>query len=100
MLALLQNNLGRLRVVGFIEGWSYLILLFIAMPLKYIWDFPEAVRIVGMAHGVLFVLFILYIGIVKMEDERSWTWAMQSFIASILPFGTFWADKHLFKPKI
>jgi len=98
MFALLQNNLGRLRIIGFIEGWSYLILLFVAMPLKYVWEIPEAVRLVGTAHGVLFVFFMLYVALVWYEENRSMNWAFKSFIASIVPFGTFWADKHLFQP--
>ncbi|MBN8588116.1 MAG: DUF3817 domain-containing protein [Rhodothermia bacterium] len=98
MFSLLKNNLGRLRVIGFIEGWSYLILLFVAMPLKYVWEIPEAVRLLGTAHGVLFVFFILYVALVWYEESRSMDWAAKSFIASIVPFGTFWADKHLFQP--
>jgi integral membrane protein len=53
---LIKSALGRLRIVAFLEGVSYLVLLGIAMPLKYIAGIPQAVRVVGMAHGVLFVL--------------------------------------------
>ena len=97
MLALLNNTLGRLRVVAFVEGLSFLILLFIAMPLKYMYGLPEAVRQVGMAHGVLFVLYVFLLVMVKAEYDWSWKKTGIAFLASIVPFGTFWADKKLFK---
>ncbi|MBL7977752.1 MAG: DUF3817 domain-containing protein [Bacteroidetes Order II. Incertae sedis bacterium] len=97
MFTLLQNNLGRLRIIGFVEGWSYLILLFVAMPLKYIWEMPVSVRVMGTIHGALFVFFMIYVTLVWYEKNHSWSWAIKSFVASIVPFGTFWADKHLFQ---
>ena len=57
MLQLIQTTLGRLRVVAFAEGVSFLILLFVAMPTKYIWGQPTAVRQFGSVHGLLFVLY-------------------------------------------
>ena len=53
-----DTTLNRLRSIGTWEGISYLLLLFVAMPLKYIWGHPEAVRVVGMAHGILWMAFI------------------------------------------
>ncbi|WP_317048755.1 DUF3817 domain-containing protein [Hymenobacter sediminis] len=69
--SLLRTSLGRLRVVGFLEGISFLVLLGIAMPLKYLLGQPEAVRIVGMAHGVLFVAYVLLV--LQVSLERSWS---------------------------
>lgn len=92
---LTKSHIGRLRLIGFLEGISYLLLLGIAMPLKYIWQMPEAVRVIGSIHGGLFVLFILWVAIVHVKHD--WT-IKQSFLAcaaSIVPFGTFWFDGKL-----
>jgi integral membrane protein len=59
-----KSSIGLLRGIGIIEGISYLVLLFIAMPLKYFADLPIFVQIFGMAHGILFVLFVLTLLIV------------------------------------
>ena len=58
-------NVKTLRIVGFLEGWSFLLLLFIAMPMKYIWDNPLWVKYVGMGHGLLFILFIVVLLVVR-----------------------------------
>ncbi|QJX47368.1 DUF3817 domain-containing protein [Hymenobacter taeanensis] len=98
MLAyLFRTPLGRLRVVGFLEGVSFLVLLGIAMPLKYAFGEPAAVRLVGMAHGVLFVLYVLLV--IQVSIERSWSWrkALLALVVSVVPLGTFWAEKKLFQ---
>ena len=59
----MKNIREKFLTTGKIEGWSYLILLFIAMPLKYIFDMPLAVRIVGSAHGLLFVAYVILLGL-------------------------------------
>lgn len=94
---LLFSLIGRLRLTGFVEGVSYLILLFIAMPLKYIWAQPEVVRVTGLVHGILFILFIYYI--VQAAIEKRWTRreVALAVLSSIVPFGTFYADRRLFK---
>lgn len=94
---LLASSLGRLRIVGFVEGVSYLVLLLIAMPLKYAAGRPEAVKHVGMAHGVLFVLYVLLLVAVGVERGWSLRKMVLGFVASLVPLGTFWADKHLFR---
>jgi integral membrane protein len=88
--------IGRLRLTGLLEGISYLVLLFIAMPLKYIWGQPEAVRIVGSAHGLLFILFIYLI--VQAAAEKDWDrrQVVMALLSSVVPFGTFYADRKLF----
>jgi integral membrane protein len=97
MTSLLQTSLGRLRIVAFLEGMSFLILLGIAMPLKYLADMPAAVRVVGMAHGVLFVAYVIVLYLVW--DEHRWPFwkAFLAFLASLIPFGTFYADKKWFR---
>ena len=55
----MNNSLKSFRIISILEGLSFLILLGIAMPLKYIYDIPEAVQAVGMAHGILFMLYVL-----------------------------------------
>ena len=93
---LLLTSLGRLRLIGFLEGASLLVLLGIAMPLKYLAGQPAAVRYVGMAHGLLFVLYVLLV--IQVGIARSWSFGKiaLALLASIVPFGTFWADRRLF----
>ncbi|MCT4665563.1 MAG: DUF3817 domain-containing protein [Flavobacteriales bacterium] len=92
-----MNKLNFLKKIGFLEGLSFLVILFITMPLKYIFDYKGANYYVGMVHGVLFILYILWVLIVGIE--RNWTKKaiFLSLLASIIPFGTFWADKKYFK---
>lgn len=93
----LHTTLGKLRVVAFVEGVSFLLLLFIAMPLKYWAGLPQAVRVVGMAHGLLFVLYVLYAVLAKAEYGWNVRKLALALLASVVPFGTFYADKHLFR---
>ncbi len=90
-----STSIGRLRLVGFIEGVSYITLLGIAMPLKYFADKPEYVRINGMIHGVLFIILCLLILIALIEGKLSFKWAVLAFIATLIPFGTFVIDRKL-----
>lgn len=92
---LLKTSLGRLRIISLIEALSYLILLFIAMPMKYIWDEPLAVRIVGMAHGVLFCIFCL--ALLQAMLDRNWSLKppVLIFAASLIPFAPLWVEKWL-----
>lgn len=92
-----SSLLGRLRLVGFLEGLSFLVLLGVAMPLKYFFGQPAAVRAVGTAHGALFVLYCLLVIGAAVRYGWSWRKTALAFLASIVPFGTFWADKKLFR---
>ncbi len=85
----LKTSLGRLRVIGFWEGISFLVLLGIAMPLKYFAGWPQAVRVVGMAHGILFLLYLW--AAIQTALERDWPWRRTAlvFLASVLPAGPF-----------
>lgn len=90
-----MKQLQFFRKVAFIEGLSYLILLFIAMPLKYIWDTPEAVRIVGMIHGILFILYIWIL--IRVWTDRNWPFSRATIavVAALIPFGTMVFDPSL-----
>lgn len=88
----LSKTIGRLRLTGILEGLSFIILLAIAMPLKYIAGKPEMVSIVGMAHGVLFVLYILLTLVAKSQYPWSWKKIALLWVASVVPFGTLYAD--------
>ncbi len=92
---MLSNPIGRLRLIGLIEGVSFLLLLFVAMPLKYAAGMPEAVKYVGWAHGGLFVLFIVALLHASAETSWSLTKIAGAFVASVIPFGTFVLDRHL-----
>ena len=81
------------RKIAFAEGVSFLVLLFIAMPLKYLASLPVAVTLVGGLHGLLFIGFMVMIWEVKNEYKKDWTWVAKALVASILPFGTFVMDK-------
>lgn len=91
----LRTALGRFRLVTLLEGISYLVLLFIAMPLKYMAGIPEAVRIVGSAHGALFVLFLLTM--VAAAAEYNWRLLrlIKYFVLSLIPFANFWIEREL-----
>lgn len=92
-----KTDLGRFRLVAISEGISFIVLLFIAMPLKYFADMPEAVKYVGWAHGLLFMLYILALITVKMSLGWNFKKTAIAFLASLLPFGTFVLDKNLRK---
>jgi integral membrane protein len=93
---MVKSSLGQLRIIGFLEGVSFLVLLLVAMPLKYIWAMPMAVKVVGMAHGVLFILYIVYAIIVSFQQKWSlWTLTLV-ILASFVPLGTFLADAKIF----
>ena len=84
-----------LRIVGLTEAVSYMLLVGIAMPLKYIWGQPQAVRMVGMIHGILFVLFC--IALLRATIVAKWPLSRAAllFVASLLPFGPFLLDKRM-----
>jgi integral membrane protein len=94
MIDLIKTSLGRFRIIAFAEGISYLILLFIAMPLKYVWGQPGAVKSFGTIHGLLFVLYILYLFLCKIEYRWTVKKALILLGISVVPFGNFYADKH------
>lgn len=86
---------ARLRAIAFSEGISYLVLLFVAMPLKYFAGLPMAVRIVGSLHGALFIALALLTLQGMRRRGKSFGWGVRIGIASLVPFGTFFLDKDL-----
>lgn len=95
-----QKTLNRFRMVGIAEGVSFLILLLIAMPLKYFFNFPEAVKAVGWIHGALFVAFIYFAFEVMGSLNKNFLWLVKAFAAAFIPFGTFIFDRQLKKEAI
>lgn len=92
-----DNTLNRLRSVGILEAISFLLLLGVAMPLKYVFGHPEMVRIVGMAHGILWILYVGLAGLGQLDYKWSWKTTLLLFISSLLPFGPLVADAKLLK---
>ncbi|MEX1001998.1 MAG: DUF3817 domain-containing protein [Crocinitomicaceae bacterium] len=94
---MLKTNLGLLRIIGLLEGVSYLALLGVAMPLKYFAKIPEPVYSTGMAHGILFTLYVFFVFLVTYQLKWKFNTFALALIASVLPFGTFVAEKRLFR---
>lgn len=88
-----DRDVKNFLLVGKLEGYSYLILLFIAMPLKYFFDLPQAVRVTGMLHGVLFVGFIFTIVVLFSKKTFGFKQSMLAFLLSLVPFGTFYLKR-------
>lgn len=89
----MDNSIKAFRLISSLEALSFLVLLGIAMPLKYIWEMPEMVQMVGMAHGVLFVLYVF--GAIYMYQKLNWSLKVLLIVilCSVLPFGPFYAEK-------
>lgn len=89
----MDNQVKGFKLISTLEAISFLILLLIAMPLKYIWDMPKSVEIVGMAHGVLFVLYVL--GAIWMYNKLNWSIKMLfiAILCSVLPLGPFYIER-------
>ena len=81
-----------IRLVAFLEGVSYILLLFIAVPIKYFLDDPTYVKQLGMPHGILFILYVFVSYVIKQKLN----WSIKTFAiiisAAIIPFGTFYTD--------
>lgn len=81
--------------VSYVEGISLLLLLFLAMPLKYIWNIPEFVSVIGMAHGVLFIMYMLFVANFFFSKQWNLKTSVFATIASIVPFGPFILEKRI-----
>lgn len=98
MTHLLKTKTGRLRVVGFFEGVSLILLLFVAVPLKYIGGYPQGSQVLGTIHGALFLWFVintLSVGVEQNWKFKETTWKV--LLACVIPFGTFYIDKKLLR---
>lgn len=89
----MKKAYDRFRRIAQWEGYSYIALLGIAMPLKYFAGLPLAVTTVGSIHGFLFVAMGILALDVKQEAKHPFSWLITAFLASIVPFGTFYWDK-------
>lgn len=85
------------RIVAFLEGVSYILLLFVATPIKYLTNDPQYVKLLGMPHGLLFIAYV----ILAFKLKNDYKWNKMDFgivlLASIVPFGTFYVDKKYLK---
>lgn len=89
--------LKNFKIIAIAEGISFLVLLLIAMPLKYMMQIPEPVKYVGWAHGVLFVLYGILLLQVFIVVKWSFIKTLVAFLVSFIPFGTFWLDARINK---
>lgn len=94
----MKSSIRIFRIVALLEGVSFLLLMGIAMPLKYFYAMPMPNKVIGMAHGVLFIAYIFYM--MQVRYEQRWNLKMTSlaFLACMLPFGTFIFDAKVLKP--
>lgn len=92
----MKSVIGALRLVAWVEGLSFLGLLFVAMPLKYVWKDPFWVQMLGRAHGGLVVLLLVLL-MMCHQMTRTWTLkkSLHTFVVSLVPFAVFWYDSHL-----
>ncbi|CAN5877917.1 DUF3817 domain-containing protein [soil metagenome] len=95
-----KKTIQLFRIIAIAEGISFLVLLGIAMPLKYMMDMPMAVKICGYIHGFLFISFVSLAWKVTNDFNKSMGWFAKAIIASLLPFGTFVLDRELKKETI
>lgn len=96
----MNKKLSWLRKAGIAEGISFVILLCIAMPLKYYFNQPMAVKMIGWLHGVLFIGFIAIAWNYKNEKSKNFKWFALAFAAALIPLGTFWFDRKLKKEEV
>jgi integral membrane protein len=98
MTHLYQSGVGRLRIIGYLEGVSLILLLFIAVPLKYAFGYATLTKVIGTVHGILFLLFIvsaLSVGVEQCWKFKTTTWKV--LVACLIPFGTFYIDRKILR---
>ena len=94
---MILHSIRTLRILGNVVGVSYLLLLGIAMPMKYFFGMPLAVKTVGMAHGVLFIAYCLLLALQMRANKWNLLFGIYLFVATLIPFGTFVTDRKLAK---
>jgi integral membrane protein len=97
MNELLKSGIGRLRIIAFLEGCSLLLLVFIAMPVKYLFKIPEATQAIGMIHGILFVMFVAATLVIAVLHKWNFGRLCMVMASSIFPFGTFYIDRKILR---
>ena len=90
-----STALARFRAISLAEGISYLVLLGVAMPLKYAAGVPSAVRFVGMLHGVLFVAFVVGLAFAAKAEHWRFRSIAIAMTAALVPFGALWLERRL-----
>jgi len=96
MRTLLSTSIGRLRIVGYLEATTLLLLVFLAVPLKYWFGYESLTSMIGPLHGALFLLFVINTWTVSLEQRWKFsdtTWKV--LLACIIPFGTFYVDRKI-----
>jgi integral membrane protein len=98
MFTLFKTKLGRIRIIGFLEGLSLLVLIFVAIPMKHFYHNPALSKFLGPIHGAIFLVFVL--NTMSLAIEQNWkfrttTWKI--IAACFIPFGTFYIDHKIFK---
>ncbi len=92
-LLVVDTSVKTFKIISTLEALSFLLLLGIAMPLKYIWEMPQMVQTVGMTHGVLFLLYIA--GTVYISQKLNWSFKKLAIavLCSVIPFGPFYVER-------
>ena len=90
-----MNQIRRFRMTALAEGSSFLVLLGIAMPMKYAMGMPKVVTVVGAIHGILFLLYVGQLARLRTTHQWDNRFSFFALLASLLPFGPFLFDKHL-----
>lgn len=85
------------RIIAFLEGVSYILLLFIATPIKYFVGDPQYVKLLGMPHGILFIAYLAFAFLLKNDLPWNRKQFIEVLLASIIPFGTFYIDRKYLK---
>ena len=99
MKSFVNSNIGRLRLLAILEGFSLIILVFVSIPLKHIYGVTALSSFLGPVHGIFFLLFMMTTISVGVENEwafKSTTWKI--LLACFIPFGTFYIDHKILKP--
>lgn len=96
MFNLLKTKIGRLRIIGYMEGISLLVLIFVAVPMKYYFGNPSLSKAIGPVHGAIFLLFLfnaLGVGVEQNWKFKTTIWKV--ILACFIPFGTFYIDSKI-----
>ena len=91
----LNFTVKQFKMVAILEGVSFLGLLGIAMPLKYIFGLPATTQVLGMAHGILFIAYVLMVFLIRKQLDWNLKTTALALTASVLPFGPFVVDRKL-----
>jgi integral membrane protein len=81
--------INRFKKVGILEGWSFILLMGIAVPMKHVFDMPDPVKYLGWVHGVLFILYLVFLYLAADSAKWSFKTIALGFLAALLPFGPF-----------